>query len=107
MSFIPVPNEIIAAEAALSAGAAVVIFDDRQAGQRVMRWLAEHCDADPDDWEWVGIARAGEVRLGESGNVEFYGNATGLWKFTQRDGRRTAGIAIPGLALTAVIAYEW
>mgnify|MGYP000924515944 CR=1 FL=1 len=104
---IPVPNEIIAAEAFIRAGGGVAIFSDDEAGQRVMRWLAEHCQADPDDWEWVGVARAEEVRLGESGNVEFYGNATGLWKFTQRDGRRTAGIAIPGLALTAVIAYEW
>ena len=51
MSLIPLPDEIIAAEAFIRAGGGVAIFSDDAAGQRVIRWLAEHCQADPDDWD--------------------------------------------------------
>lgn len=106
MSLIPLPDEIIAAEAALRSGVDVVLYGDNMAGRRLIRWLAEHCGADSCDWDWIAIAQAGGVESDNEGNAVFTGHLSSMWHLPNAATWACIRYEIPRTTLVAVVSYH-
>lgn len=106
MSLIPIPDEIIAAEAMLRCCGDVVLFADNAAGRRLIRWLAEHCEADPDDWDWIAIAWHTGVESDSNGEAVFARHLSSLWRLSSGAAIATRWYPIPRTTLVAVVSYH-
>ena len=106
MSLIPLPEEIIAADAFIRAGGGVAIFSDDAAGQRVIRWLAEHCQADPDDWDWIAIAWHTGIDVDSQGEAAFARHLSSLWRLGSDAANAARWYPIPTTPLVAVVSYH-